>query len=250
MVWSTFTAVGQCLYNTGRGTALAVGERTEEMSLCANGFFQQLATNRLLTLILTPDNEKLGRYLFVDWSYHELFNWMLPEKRKRLNRRSWTIGRAQNRGRMLAISSGAGQQIFASRYNDSVAADVLYGVIGLAMPYNVRLQPNGNVINWILGNLINNSNRTSKTSWEAAKSRIEFCIADKMPRLTLRDQTGSSTDGQICSICPSWKEKTSDCCWSPSANWDDPGVIDLADPSCGSDCSRVTLLSWEIVVNN
>jgi hypothetical protein len=24
----------------------------------------------------------------------------------------------------------------------------------------------------------------------------------------------------------------------------------LADPSCGSDCSRVTLLSWEIVVND
>ena len=172
---------------------------------------------------------------------------MLPEKR--LNRRGWTVLRTQNRGRMLAVSSGAGQQIFASRHNDFVATNVLYSVIGQCPTTSVCNQIGTLLLNFRELN-INTSNCTLKTSSETAKSRIEFCIADRMPRLTLRDQTGSSTDGQICSICPSWKEKMSDCCWSPAANWDDPGAIDLADPSCGSDCSRVTLLSWEIVVND
>ena len=85
---------------------------------------------------------------------------------------------------------------------------------------------------------------TSKTSWEAAKSSMEFCIADKMPRLTFKAHSGSSTDGQRCSICPSWKENTSGCCSSPAANWAEPDAIDRFVPSRGSDCSNATRLSW------
>lgn len=91
-----------------------------------------------------------------------------------------------------------------------------------------------------------NKKFTSKTSWEVAKSSMEFCMADRMPRLTLRAHSDSSTDGQRCSICPSWKENTSGCCSSPAAKLADPEAIDRADPSRGSDCSRTTRLSWTL----
>lgn len=56
MIGSTFAAVRQRLTNTGGGAALAVGERPEEVSLCADGFLEQLVADRLLALVLTPTN--------------------------------------------------------------------------------------------------------------------------------------------------------------------------------------------------
>lgn len=85
--------------------------------------------------------------------------------------------------------------------------------------------------------------RTSKTSCDFVKSSIEFCIADKTPRFILRDQMGSSTDGQMCSTCPSWNENRSDWCSNPAAKLAEPAVIVRDDPSSGSDCSRVTRFS-------
>jgi hypothetical protein len=41
---------------------------------------------------------------------------------------------------VLVVSSGAGQQVFASRDGDAVAAQVFHGVVGLAMADDVRLQ--------------------------------------------------------------------------------------------------------------
>lgn len=84
------------------------------------------------------------------------------------------------------------------------------------------------------------SRHTSKTFWEAVKSCMEFCKADKMARLMLSDQTGSSTDGQTCSMWPSWNENSIGCCSRAAAKWVEPATRDRADPSCGSDCSRVT----------
>lgn len=57
VIRTAFTAVGQSLRNTSRSSALAVGERPEQMSFGADGFFQQLIANRLLTLVLTPVNQ-------------------------------------------------------------------------------------------------------------------------------------------------------------------------------------------------
>jgi hypothetical protein len=56
LIGSTFAAVRQRLTNTGGGAALAVGERPEEVSLCADGFLEQLVADRLLALVLTPTN--------------------------------------------------------------------------------------------------------------------------------------------------------------------------------------------------
>ncbi len=88
MIGSTFAAVRQRLTNTGGGAALAVGERPEEVSLCADGFLEQLVADRLLALVLTPEIYFIS--FFILWPAEDFD---LPEKRKRLNGRGGTVGR-------------------------------------------------------------------------------------------------------------------------------------------------------------
>lgn len=143
----------------------------------------------------------------------------------------------------MAISSGTGQQIFASRHCHAVPSDIIDGIICFTMADNVRLSRFVIIKNCAQGNERKWEDCTSKTSCDFVKSSIEFCIADRTPRLIFRDQMGSSTDGHMCSICPSWNENRSGWCSSPAAKLAEPSVIVLDDPSCGSDCSRLTRLS-------
>lgn len=60
--------------------------------------------------------------------------------------------------------------------------------------------------------------RTSSTSWFCVRLSMLFWKVDRIPRLRLSTQVGSSVEEQISSIFPSWKENLNECLCRSSAN--------------------------------